>query len=82
MIIIISSVNRCLVSFCVIKHYTILKVNTSIIISVDRLAKIDSVAKFFFQNRFTGVSWKFKEKKASVGLGEIVVRRIVFVKNL
>lgn len=60
-------------------HQPFLKVDTSILIGVNGFAEVDGITKLLFQHWLAGVAWKFEEEKASVGLGEVVVRRMVFV---
>ena len=59
-----------------------LQIDSGVVVCVDGLAEVDGVSQFLFQHWLAGVARNFEQKETRVGLGEIVVRGLVFVQHL
>ena len=62
--------------------HTYLQVDPGVVIGVDGLAEVDGVAQLLFQDRLAGVARDFEEEETSVGLGQVIVGRLVLIQNL
>ena len=66
----------------VVHQDSFLQVDAGIVVGIDGLAEVDSVAKLLFEDWLAGVAGDLEQEKTGVGLGKVVVRRMVLVQDL
>ena len=60
-------------------HHPLLQVDVGVVIRVDGLAEVDGVSKFLLQHWFARVARDLEQEETGVGLGKVVVGRMVLV---
>ena len=63
----------------VVHHQPLLEVNTGIVVSVNRLAEVDGIAEFLFQDWLAGGAGDLEQEETGIGFWEVVVGWMVLV---